>query len=222
MLFSELQFKFSRLDSLISRYEYLSKTSKFGDSAISFCTQNINNTLKSIQIELKSLKEPSEKRKFEEFLNARNDRIKNINESWIQNTQIPTEQLSIITKRNFNDEMQSLNDSDLTDYKKGDVLIQLSDESVLRMKKSLMETEKLGDDSLNKLSIQKEQLSRIRNELDSVKDNVYKANISLKAIARNTATDFCVQMLCGVLSICLLIIIILLIVLGIRKNNKPA
>ncbi|OII74392.1 uncharacterized protein cubi_01236 [Cryptosporidium ubiquitum] len=222
MLFPELQFKFSRLDSLISRYEYLSKTRKFGDSAVSFCTQNINNTLKSIQIELKTLKEPTEKRKFEEFLNARNDRIKNINESWVQNTQIPSEQVSNITKRSYNEDIQSLNDSNLTDYKKGDTLIQLSDESILRMKKSLMDTEKIGDDSLNKMSIQKEQLSRIRNELDNVKDNIYKANISLKAIARNTATDFCVQMLCGIFSICLLIIIVLLIVLGIRKHNQSA
>ncbi|KAH8584582.1 t-snare domain [Cryptosporidium sp. chipmunk genotype I] len=220
MLLQELQFKFSRLDSLISRYEYLSKTKKFGDSAVSFCTQNINNALESIQIELRSLKEPSEKKKFQEFLNSRNDRIRNINESWMQNTQFPTEQVSHTTKRSFNDEIQSLNYSDLSDHKKGDALIQLTDESILRMKKSLIDTEKLGDDSLIKMSTQKEQLNRIRNELDSVKDNIYKANISLKAIARNTATDFCVQMLCGILSICFLIIIVILIVLGIRKNNQ--
>ncbi|XP_666514.1 hypothetical protein [Cryptosporidium hominis TU502] len=220
MLLQEIQFKFSKLDSLISRYEYLSKTKKFGDSTVSFCSQNINNALESIQIELKSLKEPSEKKKFEEFLNSRNDRIRNINESWTKNALIPTEQVTYNMKRNFNEDIQSLNDSDLTDYKKGDALIKLADESIIRMKKSLTYTEKLGDDSLNKMNTQKEQLDRIRNELDNVKDNIYKANISLKAIARNTATDFCVQMLCGILSICLLIIIVLLVVLSIRKNKQ--
>ncbi|KAK9173743.1 t-SNARE coiled-coil homology domain containing protein [Cryptosporidium meleagridis] len=219
MLLQELQFKFSKLDSLISRYEYLSKTKKFGDSTVSFCSQNINNAIESIQIELKSLKEPSEKKKFEKFLNSRSDRIRNINENWTKNELIHAEQATFNMKRSFNEDIQSLNDSGLTDYKKGDALIKLTDESIIRMKQSLTYTEKLGDDSLNKMNTQKEQLDRIRNELDNVKDNIYKANISLKAIARNTATDFCVQMLCGILSICLLIIIILLIVLGIRKNK---
>lgn len=221
MFFSEIQSKFLRLDSLISRYEYLSKTRKFRDSAISFCSQNINNAVESIQIELKSLSEPNEKKKFEEFLNSRSDRIKKINESWAGHTEHPPPQQAypcMIPKQSYKDDIQSLNESNLTDYKKGDALVQLADESVIRMKKSLMETERIGDESLNSINTQKEQLSRIRSELDNVNTNINKASMSLKAIARNTATDFCVQMLCGVFSICLLIILVLLIVLGVRKK----
>ncbi|KAJ1606393.1 putative t-snare domain and transmembrane domain-containing protein [Cryptosporidium canis] len=221
MFLPELQSKFSKLDSLISRYEYLSKTRKFRDSTISFCSQNINNTVESIQIELGALREPSEKKKFQEFLNARNERIRNINESWQKSTNPHAREHAPVCmgQRSYNDDIASLNDSSLSDYGKGDALIQLADESVLRMKKSLMETERIGDESLNKMNAQKEQLSRIRGELDNVNINIDKAGISLKAIARNTATDFCVQMLCGVFSICVLIIVILLIILGVRKNN---
>ncbi|KAF7456775.1 putative plant SNARE 11 [Cryptosporidium felis] len=218
MLDRELDFKFSRLDSLISRYEGLSKTRKIGDSAVSYCSQSINNALDSIQIELESLREPTEKEKFEQFLRKRNDRVKMINDTWgSQNAQLQAKQTE---KRDFQEEIIILNRANLSDHEKGDALIQLTEDSILRMKQSLAETEQLGNESLTKMNVQREQIGRIHSELDKVKEGVSRANLSIRAIARSTATDFCVQMLCGVLTISLLIIIIILVVISVRNSNR--
>ncbi|KAH8739927.1 hypothetical protein FG386_001744 [Cryptosporidium ryanae] len=223
MLESVINSKISKLDSLISRYETLSRTKKLSDSTVSFCLQNIQNAVSSIQIELGGITEPTQRRKFDDFIKIRNERIQNIKNNWNNENGVrEDDKLDIQNRKNvssYRDDILSLNQSDLSSVEKGDTLIKLASDSVNRMKRTMAETEQIGDDSLTKMNSQSEQLDRIRSELQGVNENLSNARMIIKAITRNAATDFCVQVLCGILTISILIIIIISIIIGVKNNH---
>ncbi|KAH7648955.1 hypothetical protein FG379_001324 [Cryptosporidium bovis] len=223
MLESVINSKISKLDSLISRYETLSRTKKLSDSTVSFCFQNIQNTINSIQIELGGITEPNQRKKFDDFIKLRNEKIQNIKNNWSgENVVHQDDRLDISNSRSvssYRDDILFLNKSDLSNIEKGDALIKLAGDSVHRMKRTMAETEKIGDVSLTNMNSQSEQLDRIRSELQGVNDSLSKAKMTVKAITRNAATDFCVQILCGILTISILIIIVISIIIGVKNNH---
>ncbi|KAL7065926.1 hypothetical protein ACR3K2_36350 [Cryptosporidium serpentis] len=214
MLVDDIFNEISRLDSFIASYQGLAATKRYGDSTVTYYSQSIKNMLEGIRTNLRNVDKIETKAKVEDILKSRMDKV-----SLIEMTLRDKEHLSSLTKvPSYQDENEEVEHSDLSLVEKGNKFLKLSSNSVTRMKKKIVETEKLGDEALSKIHVQEEQLEKIRAGLGDVDYNLNRAKITIRAIARDTATDFCVRILCGILTVAVIILIIIIIITSTRRK----
>lgn len=83
----------------------------------------------------------------------------------------------------------------------GDRLNKKTGESLSRTKKMALEAEQIGVTTLEKLNAQQEQISRVNEDMDDVQHNLDRSKKLLGQIARNAASDRCIQILCLLVTI---------------------
>lgn len=81
--------------------------------------------------------------------------------------------------------------------------------SVARSKKMVLEAEQVGIATLDKMYAQEEQLGRIAEEVEDIKANIARSKKLVSQIARSAAGDRCIQILCLLITIAILVMITL-------------
>ncbi|PIA31089.1 hypothetical protein AQUCO_05300129v1 [Aquilegia coerulea] len=109
----------------------------------------------------------------------------------------------------------SMNNQELID--KGNRMMDETDEAIERSKQVVEETMKVGADTSSALKAQTEQMSKIVNELDSVRFSIKKANKLVKEIGRQIATDRCIM---AMLFLIVIGVVAIIIVKLIDPDNK--
>eukprot|EP00922_Rhytidocystis_sp_ex-Travisia-forbesii_P057760 GHVS01085488.1.p1 GENE.GHVS01085488.1~~GHVS01085488.1.p1 ORF type:complete len:227 (+),score=32.75 GHVS01085488.1:215-895(+) len=89
-------------------------------------------------------------------------------------------------------------------------------ESIQRMKRVVGETEQIGHEVVQRLDDQTEQMARVHENMNDVEYNLKRAQKTMKSIARNAASDRCVQVVC-ILVVLLLIVVIALVATKPKK-----
>mmetsp|Transcript_108770 Transcript_108770/g.318214 ORF Transcript_108770/g.318214 Transcript_108770/m.318214 type:complete len:234 (+) Transcript_108770:105-806(+) len=87
--------------------------------------------------------------------------------------------------------------------------------SVARSMRMVLEAEQVGIATLDKMHEQEEQMNRIGEEVEDIKANLKRSKKLIGQIARSAASDRCIQMLCVLITISIMI----MIVLAITKND---
>eukprot|EP00921_Rhytidocystis_pertsovi_P020160 GHVQ01031999.1.p1 GENE.GHVQ01031999.1~~GHVQ01031999.1.p1 ORF type:complete len:227 (+),score=25.19 GHVQ01031999.1:237-917(+) len=95
----------------------------------------------------------------------------------------------------------------------GDEVQDQTHESIQRMKRMVGETEQIGHEVVQRLDDQTEQMARIHEKMNDVEYNLKRAQKTMRSIARNAASDRCVQVSC------VLIFIFLIIVIALSATN---
>eukprot|EP00921_Rhytidocystis_pertsovi_P020165 GHVQ01032006.1.p2 GENE.GHVQ01032006.1~~GHVQ01032006.1.p2 ORF type:complete len:220 (+),score=24.99 GHVQ01032006.1:237-896(+) len=81
----------------------------------------------------------------------------------------------------------------------GDEVQDQTHESIQRMKRMVGETEQIGHEVVQRLDDQTEQMARIHEKMNDVEYNLKRAQKTMRSIARNAASDRCIQLLCGLI-----------------------
>jgi len=81
--------------------------------------------------------------------------------------------------------------------------------SVDRSKKMLLEAEQVGIATLDQMHMQEEQMNKIAEDVEDIKANIVRSKKLVAAIARSAATDRCVQMLCLLVTIAIVVMVAL-------------
>eukprot|EP00917_Polyrhabdina_sp_WS-2016_P013457 GHVP01029569.1.p1 GENE.GHVP01029569.1~~GHVP01029569.1.p1 ORF type:complete len:217 (+),score=39.87 GHVP01029569.1:842-1492(+) len=94
----------------------------------------------------------------------------------------------------------------------GDNIQDKTQESIDRMKAMVHEAEDIGVATTQKMDQQIEQMQRVQGNLDDVDYNLQRARGTVGKIAKDAASDRCIQILCVAIWICLIIVLVLLFV----------
>merc|ERR1719261_1386402 len=82
-------------------------------------------------------------------------------------------------------------------------------ESLARTKKQVLESEQVGISTLGKMHEQTEQLNRIQEENEDIRANLKRSKKLLGQIARNAKSDWCIRVVCLLITIAIVVMIIL-------------
>eukprot|EP00929_Paragymnodinium_shiwhaense_P077061 TRINITY_DN39667_c0_g1_i1.p1 TRINITY_DN39667_c0_g1~~TRINITY_DN39667_c0_g1_i1.p1 ORF type:complete len:253 (-),score=91.50 TRINITY_DN39667_c0_g1_i1:78-836(-) len=88
-------------------------------------------------------------------------------------------------------------------------------ESVARSKKMVLEAEQIGIATLDKMYAQEEQMGRIGEDVEDVKANIQRSKKLIGHIARQAASDRCIQLFCMLVTVA----IIIMVALGITGKD---
>lgn len=86
-----------------------------------------------------------------------------------------------------------------------------SQASVARSLGMALQAEQVGIGTLEKMHEQEEQMSRIGEEVEDIKANIARSKKLVGQIARGAARDRCIQMLCVMITIAIMVMIVLAI-----------
>jgi len=84
-----------------------------------------------------------------------------------------------------------------------------SELSVARTKKMALEAEDMGTNILQTMNEQTEQLRHIKDDVEDIKADLVRSKKLVGMIARSAASDRCIQMLCVLVTISIMIMIVL-------------
>eukprot|EP00386_Alphamonas_edax_P016160 GDKI01049369.1.p1 GENE.GDKI01049369.1~~GDKI01049369.1.p1 ORF type:complete len:255 (+),score=71.97 GDKI01049369.1:147-911(+) len=76
-----------------------------------------------------------------------------------------------------------------------------------RIQRNVIETEGVGVEIVNKMEVQTEQMARVHEAMLDIEDNLTRARKTLHQIAVNAVSDRCIQVLCGLIAIFILVMI---------------
>lgn len=86
--------------------------------------------------------------------------------------------------------------------------------SLARTQQLVTETEDMGAAILQRIQQQNEQLEEVRDRLDDVEYNVARAKKTAQSIAKNAASDRCMQCLCCCITLLLVASVVLIALPG--------
>ncbi|KAL5724135.1 putative plant SNARE 11 [Ranunculus cassubicifolius] len=109
----------------------------------------------------------------------------------------------------------SMSNQELVDS--GNRMMDETDQAIERSKQVVEETLKVGADTASALKAQTEQMSKIVNELDSVRFSIKKANKLVKELGRQIATDKCIM---GMLFLIVIGVVAIIIVKLVNPENQ--
>lgn len=86
--------------------------------------------------------------------------------------------------------------------------------SLARTQQLVAETEDMGATILQRMQQQNEQLEGVRDRLDDVEYNLARAKKTAQSIAKNAASDRCMQCLCCCITLLLIASVVLIALPG--------
>ena len=91
----------------------------------------------------------------------------------------------------------------------GDRLQDKTEESLRRTLRMAHEAEAVGAKTLENMYSQEERMGRLHEDMDTIHDNLQRSKKLLGQLARGAASDRCVQILCAMITLALIIMIVL-------------
>eukprot|EP00922_Rhytidocystis_sp_ex-Travisia-forbesii_P057759 GHVS01085487.1.p1 GENE.GHVS01085487.1~~GHVS01085487.1.p1 ORF type:complete len:224 (+),score=31.71 GHVS01085487.1:68-739(+) len=178
-------------------------------SEINRITQQVRTAKEAYVLELRGVP-VEDARVFRAELGEKMDQFKNLlTEYEWKKTEISREQL-VGQGETVNEADIDVDDMDrqqIVAY--GDEVQDQTLESIKRMKRVVGETEQIGHEVVQRLDEQTEQMARIHENMNDVEYNIKRAQNTMRSIARNAASDRCVQVVCCLVALLLIVVIAL-------------
>eukprot|EP00920_Eleutheroschizon_duboscqi_P022360 GHVT01054153.1.p1 GENE.GHVT01054153.1~~GHVT01054153.1.p1 ORF type:complete len:235 (-),score=23.50 GHVT01054153.1:5714-6418(-) len=102
----------------------------------------------------------------------------------------------------------------------GDQVQDKTQDSLHRIRNMVDDTEKMGGQIVERLDEQTEQMTKIHEQMNDIEYNLQRAKKTMKSIARNAASDRCVQLLCCLVFVFLIASICVLVIPGRIERQK--
>ncbi|CEM11002.1 unnamed protein product [Vitrella brassicaformis CCMP3155] len=91
----------------------------------------------------------------------------------------------------------------------GDRVQDKTQQSLDRTKRMIGDAEQVGQQVVQRLDQQTDQMARIHDQMHDIENNLTRAKATMRTIARNAVSDRCIQMLCGLICLTIVIMIVL-------------
>eukprot|EP00922_Rhytidocystis_sp_ex-Travisia-forbesii_P057758 GHVS01085486.1.p2 GENE.GHVS01085486.1~~GHVS01085486.1.p2 ORF type:complete len:229 (+),score=37.93 GHVS01085486.1:215-901(+) len=191
----------------IERLSVEEKRQRFNE--IGRISQQVRTAKEAYILELRGVP-VEDARVFKTELDEKMSQFKNLlTEYEWKKTEISREQLVGIaeTVNDTNIDVDEMDRQQIVVY--GDEVQDKTLESIHRMKRVVGETEQIGHEVVHRLDDQTEQMGRIHEKMNDVEYNLKRAQKTMKSIARNAASDRCVQVVCCLVVVLLIVVIAL-------------
>jgi SNARE protein len=92
---------------------------------------------------------------------------------------------------------------------RGQELVDRTGEALDRTRRLALQTEVKASSIDQALVAQSEQLQRVNREFDDIDSNITRSKKIMGQLVRSYAQDKCIQVLCGVITVCVLVMVVL-------------
>uniref|UniRef100_A0A0G4HDC3 t-SNARE coiled-coil homology domain-containing protein n=1 Tax=Chromera velia CCMP2878 TaxID=1169474 RepID=A0A0G4HDC3_9ALVE len=214
------------LSNFASEIESIGKSSGIGKSQKSreceILSQEIRSALAAYQLEIGELSTPAEMSTHKKTLQDMKRELKRLNGEleWKKN-EFTQENFSTTTAGvRMEDPAQEEEMSREQIVKEGDRVQDKTQDALNRMQRDIEETEALGNNIVAKQQEQLEQLNRVGDHMHDLQDNIKRARKTLLSISKHAAGDRCIQVVCGLIFIAVVVIVVLSIT-GFNNQSNP-